>query len=57
MIFIPKIMRNEVHIVRLLINIECYSNIFDQKVKLLITPVINEITRIRPEQKKYYFLS
>jgi hypothetical protein len=53
---IPKIMRNEAHIVRLLINIECYSNIFDQKVKLLITPVINEITRIRPEQKKYYFL-
>ena len=53
---IPKNMRNETHIARLLINIECYSNIFDQKVKLLITPVLNKITRIRPEKKKYYFL-
>jgi hypothetical protein len=52
---VPKIMRTEAHVVRILINIDPYYKIAGQKLKILVTPVINQITRIRPQQNMYYF--
>ena len=52
---VPKDFQKESMITRILINV--YSDIYksDQKIKILVTPVINNINRIKPEQKLYYF--
>ena len=51
----PKTMRTEFNTIRILINIDSiyYSN--DCKIKILITPIINNVTRMNPEQNIYYF--
>ena len=48
-------MRTEAHVVRILINIESFYKIIGEKFKIIVTPVINQITRIRPQQNMYYF--
>ena len=52
---IPINMRNEFNIVRLLINVESFHFAQDENIKILITPVINSVTKIKPEQRMYYF--
>ena len=51
----PKDVQKESMITRILINV--YSDIYkyDQKIKILVAPVMNNINRIKPEQKLYYF--
>ena len=51
----PKDVQKEPMITRILINV--YSDIYksDQKIKILVAPVMNNINRIKPEQKLYYF--
>ncbi len=44
-----------ISIVRILVNIEAQSSSPNQKVKIEITPVINNINRIRPQPNTYYF--
>ena len=51
----PKTMRTENHIVRILININAFSYAYAKKVKILVTPLINKVARIKPEQNVYYF--
>ena len=51
----PKTMRTEFHQVRILINIEAIIYSFNNKIKILVSPVINNVTRIKPEQNMYYF--
>ena len=52
---IPKSMRNSTHATFVLINVESayYSN--EKKIKINVSPIMNNILRIKPEQKKYYF--
>ena len=52
---VPKTMRNSTHSTIVLINMESayYSN--DKKIKINVSPIMNNILRIKPEQKKYYF--
>ena len=52
---IPKIIRISAFRVRVSINIESDTYQSNHKVKINISPVINSITRIRPQQNKYYF--
>ena len=51
---VTKEMRTEHNIIRSFINIESFHNSDDQ-IKILVTPVINSVTRIKPEQNLYYF--
>ena len=51
----PKTLRDEFQLVRILINIESDYYSYNNKIKLLVTPVINNITKIKPEQNIYYF--
>ena len=52
---IPKNMRSSNDMTVVLINIESayYSN--DKQLKINVSPIMNNISRIKPEQKKYYF--
>jgi hypothetical protein len=50
----PKELR-EKSIVRVLLNIESKTYSSNKKIKILITPVINNINRINPLQHTYYF--
>ena len=52
---VPKNLRNSMHSTIVLINIESkyYSN--DKKVKLFASPVLNNILRLYPQQRRYYF--
>ena len=52
---IPKSLRNSNQTTIVLINIESayYSN--NKKIKINISPIMNNISRIKAEQKKYYF--
>ena len=52
---IPKNLRNSTHTTIVLLNIESgyYSN--DKKIKINVNPIMNNISRIKPEQRKYYF--
>ena len=50
----PKELR-EKSIVRILINIESKTYSSNKKIKILVTPVINNINRINPLQHTYYF--
>ena len=52
---VPKNLRNSTHTTIVLLNIESgyYSN--DKKIKINISPIMNNISRIKPEQRKYYF--
>ena len=54
---IPTNMRNEFNIARLLINVESFHYAHDEYIKILITPVINSVTKIKPDQRMYYFSS
>lgn len=51
----PSNIRRESAKVRVLINIESDTYISNHKIKILATPVIEGVTRVRPQQKKYYF--
>jgi hypothetical protein len=51
---VPKLIK-DISIVRILVNIESDKIISNQKVKIIVTPVINNINRIRPEKGTYYF--
>ena len=51
---VPKHIRDE-SIVRILINVESQSYSFNQKIKIIATPVINNVNRIKPQQNTYYF--
>ena len=44
-------------IVRVLINVESDYYVYNEKIKILVTPVLNNTNRIRPEQHVYYFSS
>ena len=48
-------MRTNYNSVRILINISPLEYTFNNKIKVLVTPIINNILRIKPEEKKYYF--
>ena len=48
-------MRTELHIVRILINVESEYFFYNNKIKIMVTPIINSVTRFRPEQNIYYF--
>ena len=52
---VPKNMRNSNTSTIVLINVESviYSN--DKKIKIYVSPIMNNIYRIKPEQKSYYF--
>ena len=52
---VPKKKRSNYESVRILINILPIYHTYNNKIKVLITPVINNILRIKPDQKKYYF--
>jgi hypothetical protein len=52
---VPKEMRTEYNIIRSFINIESFHFSDDSQIKILVTPVINSVTRIKPEQNLYYF--
>ena len=51
---VPREVR-ENFVVRLLINVESFTYSFNQKIKILISPVINNISNLRPQQSTYYF--
>ena len=51
----PKFLRTEYNILRVLITIDSFYYTTGKKVKILVSPVINDITRIRPEQNMYYY--
>ena len=51
----PEIMRSETSIVRILINIESETYQTNHKIKILVTPIVNSITRFKPQQNQYYF--
>ena len=51
---VPREVR-ENFVVRLLINVESTTYSFNQKIKILVSPVINNINNLRPQQSKYYF--
>ena len=51
---VPKELR-ENSIVRVLLNIESRTYSSNKKIKILITPVINNINRLNPLQNTYYF--
>ena len=42
-------------IVRVLVNIECIRYCFNDKIKMIVTPVLNNVNRIRPQPHVYYF--
>ena len=50
----PQDIKNKA-IVRVLVNIESVSYSSNQKIKIMVAPVIHNINRIRPEQNIYYF--
>ena len=52
---IPKNLRLPSYLTVVLINIEAlyYSN--DKKIKINVSPIMHDISRVKPEQKKYYF--
>ena len=50
----PKNIR-EKSIVRVLVNIESEKYSFNEKLKIIVTPLINNINRIRPKENIYYF--
>jgi len=51
---VPKDIQKDSIITRILINVN--SDIYsDNKIKILVTPVMKNINRIKPEQKLYYF--
>jgi hypothetical protein len=51
----PRMMRTDTRTVRILINIHSNAYLTSHRVKILASPVINNTTRIRPEQNKFYF--
>jgi hypothetical protein len=51
----PQMMRTETRTVRILININSNTYLSSHKVKIMASPIMNNITRIRPEQNKFYF--
>jgi hypothetical protein len=51
---VPREVR-ENFVVRLLINVESVTYSFNQKIKILVSPVINNINNLRPQQNTYYF--
>jgi len=51
---VPREVR-ESFVVRLLINVESVTYSYNQKVNILISPVINNINNLRPRQNTYYF--
>jgi len=51
----PENMRSNIRTVRILINIHSETYLTSHKVKIMASPVMNNITRIRPEQNKFYF--
>ena len=42
-------------LVRILINVDSDKYCFNEKIKIMVTPVINNINRIHPQQHVYYF--
>ena len=42
-------------IVRVLINVESYNYVYNEKIKILVTPILNNTNRIRPQPYIYYF--
>ena len=44
-------------IVRVLINVESDYYVYNEKIKILIAPVLNNTNKIKPEQHIYYFSS
>ena len=52
---VPKNMRNKDYMTIVLINIESAYYANDKKVKINASPIMNNISRMKPEQKKYYF--
>jgi len=52
---VHKIMRRKDSIVRLFIYIESESYSYNEKIKILVTPVVHNINKIRPQQRSYYF--
>ena len=53
---VPKNMRNKDYMTIVLINIESAYFANDKKVKINASPIMNNISRMKPEQKKYYFV-
>jgi len=51
----PSNARRESATVRVLINIESDTYISNHKIKIIVTPVIDGTTRVRPQKNKYYF--
>ena len=52
---LPQSMRTEFHSVRILINVESLYLSNGRKIKIMITPIMNSVTRFKPEQNVYYF--
>ena len=44
-------------LVRVLINVDSDSYCYNEKIKIIVTPIINNINRIHPQQHEYYFSS
>ena len=52
---IPMNLRNFTHSTIVLINIESTHFSNDKKLKINVSPVMNNILRLKPQQRKYYF--
>ena len=51
---VPREVRED-FIVRLLLNVESVTYTFNQKINILVSPVINNVNNLRPQQNTYYF--
>ena len=52
---IPRNLRNSTHTTIVLINIEAGYFANDKKLKICASPLMNNVLRLKPQQRKYYF--